>query len=308
MSNSLWEEKEDTIADLTKKVMTGEHKFVGDEVYALPIYALLTQMHTKKRRSFDGTFYYINLSKRILRVPHTYRADRCSIVEGYHSVPDMYRMIETAVMDLGPEPAMAPLKQEMIVLRDRVETMKKTFSDEKRYPYSELDNQLDPIAKKIEKKYGLKDGSFRAPSERTLKWEPPEKDQTKDMPDLEFSLHCSIETFRKSIKADETFSPIISWDFKVEKNDNPGALSPLELVGSNCPNMEEFTNLREQFRTMSIETYEQYRAVYREYNKKVQEFETELADTLKEYKRVYDTYCAASVKEILLVQDFDAII
>lgn len=308
MAESLWEQKEDSTRDLTKEVMTSEHKFVGDKVYALPIYALLTQMHQKKRRSFDGTFYYINLSKRILRVPHSYRADRCSIVDGYRSVPDMYRMIETAVLDLGPEPSMAPLKQEMIVLRNKVEAMKKKFGNKDHYPYSELDNQLEPISKKIEKKYGLKDGSFRAPSERTLKWEPPEKEQTDAMPDLELSLHCSIETFRKSVKADETFSPIISWDFKVEKDDNPGALSPLELVGSNCPNMEEFTNLREQFRTMSIETYEQYRAVYKEYNKKVQEFETELADTLKEYKRVYDTYCAASVKEILLVQDFDAII
>jgi hypothetical protein len=220
----------------------------------------------------------------------------------------MYRMIETAVLDLGSEPEMAPLKQEMIVLRDRVEAMKKKFSDKQHYPYSELDNQLNPIAKKIEKKYGLNDGSFRAPTERTLKWEPPEKDKTKDMPELEFSLHCSIETFRKSVKADEAFSPIISWDFRIEKDDNPGALSPLELVGSNCPNMEEFINLREQFRTMSIEIYEQYRTVYKEYNKKVQEFETELADTLKEYKRVYDTYCAAAVNEILLVQDFDAII
>jgi len=293
---------------LTKEVMTNEHKFVGDKVYALPIYALLTQMHQKKRRSFDGTFYYINLSKRILRVPHSYRADRCSIADGYRSIPDMYRMIETAMLDLGSEPEMAPLKQEMIVLRDRVEAMKKKFSDKQRYPYSELDNQLDPIARKIENKYGLNVGSFRAPTERTLKWEPPEKDKTKDMPELEFSLYCNIETFRKSAKADESFSPIISWDFRIEKNDNPGALSPLELVGSNCPNMEEFTKLREQFRTMSIETYEQYRTVYKEYNKKVQEFETELADTLKEYKRVYDTYCAAAVNEILLVQDFDAII
>jgi len=308
MTESLWEQKEDSMSALTKEVMTNEHKFVGDKVYALPIYALLTQMHQKKRRSFDGTFYYINLSKRILRVPHSYRADRCSIADGYRSIPDMYRMIETAMLDLGSEPEMAPLKQEMIVLRDRVEAMKKKFSDKQRYPYSELDNQLDPIARKIENKYGLNVGSFRAPTERTLKWEPPEKDKTKDMPELEFSLYCNIETFRKSAKADESFSPIISWDFRIEKNDNPGALSPLELVGSNCPNMEEFTKLREQFRTMSIETYEQYRTVYKEYNKKVQEFETELADTLKEYKRVYDTYCAAAVNEILLVQDFDAII
>ena len=288
--------------------MTNENKFVGDEPFALPIYALLTQMHNKKRRSFDGTFFYINLSKRILRVPHSYRADRCSIVENYHSVPDMYRMIETAVLDLDSSPAMAPLRQEMIVLRDKVEAMKTTYGNKDKYPYSDLDNQLEPITTKIEKKYSLGENKFRAPSKSKLRWHPPVKDETDKVPDLDFSFHCDITSFRAKVENDASFSPEIRWDVKTERDDNEGLKSPMEVIGLNCPTSEEYAVLKEQFQKMSIETYEQYKTVYKEYNRKVQEFETTLADIRNEYKRVYDTHCAAAVKEILLVQDFDAII
>lgn len=307
MSDSLWEEKEDWIRDQIKHVMTKENRLVGDEPFALPIYALLTQMHQKKRRSFDGTFYYINLSKRILRVPHSYRADRCSIVENYHNVPNMYRMIETAVLDLD-NATMAPLRQEMIVLRDKVEAMKNKFSDKDKYPHSDLDNQLEPITARICKKYNLEDSRFRAPSDTNLRWSPPDKDKSQIAPDLEFSFHCDITTFRDKVEKDTSFAPVIEWDFKTERDDNEGQHTPLDVIAMNCPTNEEFAILKEQFQKMSIETYEQYKTVYKEYNRKVQEFETTLADVRNEYKRVYDTYCATAVKEILLVQDFDAII
>ena len=288
--------------------MTKDHKLVGGEPFGLPIYALLTQMHAKKRRSFDGTFYYINLSKRVLRVPHSYRADRCTIVDNYYSVPDMYRMIETAVADLGEDQIMAPLKQEMTVLRDKVDAMKKKFDNQKSYPHSDLSDQLNPITEKIAKKYNLEDGTFTAPSSTRIRWRPPDKLTGDLTPTLDFTFRCKTDTFKELINNNAEFSPNIAWDFKIEKNDNHETATPMEVVALSFPTHGEYFKLKEQFQNMAIETYNQYKTVHKDYNKKVQEFETTLLDIQAEYKRVYDTYCAEAVKEILLVQDFDAII
>lgn len=308
MARSLWENKTDWIKEQTKHVMTSDNKLVGGEPFALPIYALLTQMHNKKRRSFDGTYYYINLSKRVLRVPHSYRADRCSIVDNYYSVPNMYRMIETAVDDLGDDPSIAPLKAEMRKLRDRVAVIQGKYGDKDKYPYSDLDDQLSPISTAITKKYGLKDGTFSAPTRRYLRWIPPQKelgDEAAATMTLEFT--CNVEKFIEGAKTNDPFFTEIVWAFGVSRDDTISK-TPMELAIQRTPTNEEFEKLKAQFQTMVLETYGQFKSHYKDYNRKVNEFETDLTNIQTEYKRVYDTYCADAVKDILLVQDFDAII
>ena len=311
---TFWSEKQSSIRDQTREMKTPQGKLIGDMPYALPIYALLTKMRKKGRRTLDGAFYYLNISNNTIRVPSERRADRCDLSESHRGFPDMHRLLETAVKDLGHEPDIASLRNEMIALRDTVYAAKVKYSNVNEYLHVDMDTQLSPITRAIGKANNLPEmDSFYALSQTILKWQDNIKTQkdsdTLPVPSVSVKFECDIGTFKELIRDDvEGFIPKVIFDLDVERIDVPEINTPMDVIKLGVPTDEVYQQKLALFRNMCTQTYIDFRTTNKIYNAKVKEFETDLENIRLEHKRIYDTYCAETIKDILLIQGFDSII